>query len=275
LIRVVNRIGNSPGSTTCASLSFMLTIKFKIHGHLATLPPHSWLVTPTRENGPALLVRHLTAPTTVKDFLEAAGIPHCEIGPVTAAGRPAGLDFLLAEDLKLEVIPPVPRPLPEARFICDAHLGALARRLRMLGFDTLWKVDWLEPEIVRRALNEQRAVLSRSRALLKRKELDLALLIRSDRPDEQVAEVLARFQVADRIRLFGRCTVCNGVVEPVAKEKVRDRIPPRTRLWLDDYYLCRDCGRLYWEGTHMAAIRQRLAAVIPLPDRPPPPPRES
>jgi uncharacterized protein with PIN domain len=143
----------------------------------------------------------------------------------------------------------------------------------MLGLDTTWQESWLEPEIARRAVNEGRVVLSRSRALLKRKALRLALLVRSDRPDRQTVEVLRRFRLAGQVQFFGRCTRCNGLVDPVAKEKVRDSIPPRTALWLDEYYRCRHCGHLYWAGTHVTGIRRRLEAAIrqaesPAPDPP-------
>jgi hypothetical protein len=47
---------------------------------------------------------------------------------------------------------------------------------------------------------------------------------------------------------------------PVAKADIAPRIPPRTALWRDDYWLCRDCGRLYWQGTHWERIRRTLLA---------------
>lgn len=240
----------------------MLTIDIKLEGGLADLPPRSWLDQPIQPGGPGHLIRKLAAPTTVKDLLEAVGIPHCEIGTVRADEKHLTLDDLLTGDLTLDVLPTAPHEPEEPRFICDQHLGTLARLLRMMGLDTGWNPDWLEPEITRRALNEQRVVLSRSRSLLKRKALQQAMLIRSDQPDTQAGEVLRRFLLNRHIELFNRCTACNGQIDPVPKEKVRDRIPPRTRLWLDDYFLCRDCGRLYWEGTHVTAIRRRLDRII-------------
>ena len=240
----------------------MLTIEVKLDPSLAGLPPGSRMVKTAASGCLDRYVRQVTLPTTVKDFLEAAGIPHCEIGSITAAGHPLGLDHLLTYDISLAVVSTQPHPLDDVRFICDQHLGTLARLLRMMGFDTTWERDWLEPELARRAVNEDRVVLSRNRSLLKRKALTQALLIRGNRPDDQAAEVLHRFLLAGQIQMFNRCTACNGLVEPVSKAKVRDRIPPRTKLWLDDYFLCRDCDNLYWEGTHVTAIRQRVAAII-------------
>ena len=62
-------------------------------------------------------------------------------------------------------------PWPRQRFICDQHLGALARLLRQLGFDTAWHAGLLEPEMARRCVNEDRVALTRNRQLLQRKSL--------------------------------------------------------------------------------------------------------
>jgi hypothetical protein len=154
-----------------------------------------------------------------------------------------------------------PSPGDPWRFICDQHLGKLARLLRIMGFDTAYGTDWLEPEMARRAVNEDRIVLSRNRQLLQRKALTRALLITSDQPDEQAREVLQEFQLADQVRPFGRCTRCNGLVEPVAKAQILELIPPRTRRWLDTYTRCTGCGHIYWEGTHVTALLKRLTAI--------------
>src|SRR5262245_4903848 len=55
-----------------------------------------------------------------------------------------------------------------------------------------------------------------------------------------------------------RCMACGGPLVPAPKEEVRPRIPPRTALWKDEYFLCADCHRLFWEGTHWARIKGAL-----------------
>ena len=207
----------------------------------------------------ARLQRRLSGPTSVEDVAEAAGVPHCEIAAVRGA---AGLDTVLAggEDLEFEG---VTRADPgDGRFLCDNHLGKLARLLRTCGFDTAWGGNWSEPEVARRGLNEGRIVLSGSRALLKRKVLERAMLVTSDDPDTQAADVIGRYGLVERVRLFGRCPLCNGDVGPVDKADVAARIPPRTAAWLDTYYLCDGCDQLFWEGTHVTALRPRIAAIL-------------
>ena len=55
---------------------------------------------------------------------------------------------------------------------------------------------------------------------------------------------------------------CGGTLEAVDKEAMRERIPPRTYRWLDEYFLCQTCGKLFWRGTHWQRIRQRLESRL-------------
>jgi uncharacterized protein with PIN domain len=55
---------------------------------------------------------------------------------------------------------------------------------------------------------------------------------------------------------------CGGALEAVAKDTVRERIPPRTAAWKDEYFLCAACGRLFWKGTHWERIERRLRESI-------------
>src|SRR5690606_2870193 len=77
---------------------------------------------------------------TAKHAIEALGVPHTEVGRVLVDGRPVGLGHLLRATDSLDVFPAAAmRPAsgdPAPRFLADAHLGGLARRLRLLGFDT-------------------------------------------------------------------------------------------------------------------------------------------
>jgi uncharacterized protein with PIN domain len=54
---------------------------------------------------------------------------------------------------------------------------------------------------------------------------------------------------------------CGGKLERVEKETMRERIPPRTYLWLDEYFVCSQCGKLFWHGTHWRRIVGKLRAL--------------
>ena len=239
------------------------------------LIPASALVFRRQPDQPALVVRSLAGPTSLKDLIESLAVPHCEVGIVYSliSRKELPLDSLTVPGDVLEVRGVRPRRLTSPSFLCDGHLGKLALLFRVMGFDTAWDNSWSEPGMARRGINENRTVLTRSRSLLKRASMDNAMLIRSDDPDEQAHEVVRRFLLADQVRMFGRCSKCNGLLGEAAKADVAARIPPKTAKWLDTYYLCRDCDQLFWEGTHVTDLRRRVAKILArgaTPDRPDP-----
>jgi len=251
----------------------MQTVTLVFQDEPGRLVSASTLVMPRRQGRPALVVRRIRESTSVKDLIEALGVPHCEAGSVfsLATREDIPLDSLTADGDVLEVRGARPRRLADPRFLCDGHLGKLARLLRVMGFDTAWDDSWSEARMARRGVNENRTVLSRSRSLLKRTAMDNAMLIRSDGPDEQAGEVMRRFLLANEVRMFGRCSKCNGLLREVAKVDIAERIPPRTAKWLDTYYLCRECDQLFWEGTHVTVLRLRVEKILARctgPDRP-------
>ena len=147
------------------------------------------------------------------------------------------------------------------RFLADAMLGRLARYLRFVGVDTEYVRDLPDAAIAARARAEGRVVLTRDRALAQR--APGALWIRSPSVAEQWREVRAAWPgVGDRVS-FDRCALCNGPLRPYRLGSAPDRETdlPRDRaagglaVWE-----CGDCGHLYWEGSHTANIRRRLAA---------------
>lgn len=211
---------------------------------------------------------------TVKDLVEARGVPHTEVDLIVVNGTSVGFDHRVRPGDRISVYPvfeafdisPIvhlrPEPLRDPRFVCDVHLGALARRLRLLGFDTAWSHEVDDEWLLARALDEHRILLTRDLSLLKRRVLTHAAYVHADDPDEQVAEVVDRFHLARRARPFTRCLSCNGLLRPVAKAAVIDRLEPGTIREHDDFAQCRECGKVYWKGSHYDRLRARVEAVL-------------
>ena len=208
--------------------------------------------------------------TTVKDLAESLGVPHTEIAAIVVNGVSVDFEHQVGAGDRIRVYPvseapdvsplvrldpPPPRP---PRFALDVHLGRLARSLRFLGFDCIWANDVADDELAATSEVEQRILLTRDRGLLKRASVVHGYLVRETDRRRQIAEVLTRFDLFGAISPFGRCLECNGVLEPVSKEEVEDRLPPRTRRDYDDFRECRRCGRIYWKGSHY----DRLAALV-------------
>ena len=136
------------------------------------------------------------------------------------------------------------------RFIADMMLGRLARWLRLYGYDTLYGIEDDE-EIIRAALSEGRVILTRDSGLTERaRKLGAeAFLLRSNTLKEQVKE-LKRLGVEFK-ELFpanARCPKCNGPIRPASKEEVKGKVPPKVYERYDEFYICEDCGQIYWPG---------------------------
>jgi uncharacterized protein len=148
-------------------------------------------------------------------------------------------------------------------FGCDVSLAGLARWLRGAGYEA-HVVRAEEPGQALAEAGSRGWILlttdSRAVALRLARAPDAPLLwLPSDRTRlEQLADVLAEMSLPVR---EPRCMDCSGTLEGVAKDSVRDRIPPRTALWKDEYFLCGWCGKLYWRGTHWERIAARLRTL--------------
>lgn len=144
----------------------------------------------------------------------------------------------------------------EVRFISDAHLGKLARYLRLCGFDTLYDASLDDREIIKIASSGKRIVLSCDKDLIRNLNGTPGLRIVSRKPVEQIGEVLRSFDIAGLFRPFTRCMGCNGLLDDIGKEEILDQLPARTRDYYSVFRKCRRCGQLYWEGSHYEKMKK-------------------
>jgi len=145
------------------------------------------------------------------------------------------------------------------KFFCDDNLGRLAKWLRTLGYDTSFQLTMEDGELVSLALKEDRMILSRDAKLSRFKIEDRYLLIRSEKPLEQLKQVVDHFKLKiDKDLLFSRCLVCNQVLQKVQKEKIKDRLYPYVYQTQDNYVYCSACDRIYWPATHVGRMTEKL-----------------
>jgi uncharacterized protein with PIN domain len=207
---------------------------------------------------------------TTKHMIEALGVPHTEVELVLVNDAPRGLDDILEEGDRIAVYPRFrtfdvadvarldQRPPGRVRFVADAHLGGLARLLRMAGFDTIYRNTLNDAEVEAIALDDGRAVLTRDRELLKRRGIAYGCYVRALKGEAQLREVVERFGLAERMRPFTLCLSCNAPLRPIAKAEVRDRLPPRVAATQDEFSTCDCCHGVFWKGSHW----QRMAGVL-------------
>lgn len=221
--------------------------------------PELWLFLPPARRRAEFAVP-FDGTSSLGHVVEAAGIPLTEVGSLRIDGlalapphRPADGDAV--------AVGPLPRPQEIAgwtgRFLLDVHLGALARRLRILGVDTAYPQEAGDPALVERANAERRLLLTQDRGLLKRRALWAGAYVRGTRPDDQLADVLGRF--APPLRPWTRCTACNGDVEEVGKDEVAHALEPGTLRTQHRFARCRACGQVYWHGMHGRRLDRLVA----------------
>ena len=212
---------------------------------------------------------------TTKHMIEALGVPHTEVELILVNGESAGFERLLQEGDRVAVYPKFEaldvtpllrvreRPLRESRFVADAHLGGLARLLRMTGFDTLYDNYFDDAEIVAVARREARIVLTRDRELLKRREVTHGCYVHALKPAQQLREVFERLDLARSARPFTLCMNCNAALCAVDKALVLDQLPPSVRERHVRFSTCDNCRRVFWEGSHWQRMRELVEELLP------------
>jgi uncharacterized protein with PIN domain/sulfur carrier protein ThiS len=227
---------------------------------------------PERRKCPFTL--EVPAGSTTKSVIENLGVPHTEVDLVLVNGESVDFSYRIKDGDRLSVYPVFeswdiatvsrvrPVPLRETRFAADVHLGKLARLLRMMGFDTEYGNHLSDDEIVGTAAAQRRIVLTRDRGILKRRKVTHGYLVRSLAPREQLAEVLKRFDIAPRVRMFARCISCNGPIVPASRTSVLDHLPAAVAETCTQFSRCSGCGRIYWRGSHWEKMKQLAADVL-------------
>lgn len=212
---------------------------------------------------------------TVKHMIEALGVPHTEVALILLNGAPAGFGQRLHDGDRVAVYPRFasldpgalpqlgPAPPQPPRFIADAHLGGLARLLRMAGFDTLYDNHCGDGEIEAIAARDGRIVLTRDRELLKRRQVVHGCYLHAQQPPRQLREVAGRFGLAEAARPFTRCLDCNRPLRTAARAEVEARLPPSVRARHDRFSTCDSCRRVYWKGSHWQRMRAALQQALP------------
>ena len=245
----------------------LLSATFRFYAELNDFLP------PTKQQCPVSF-RFNVSPS-VKDAVESLGVPHPEVALLLANGHSVGFNYGVQPDDFISVYPPfrgldiaalskvLPPPLTELRFVLDVHLGQLANYLRMLGFDSLYRNNFDDAELAAISHAQQRILLTRDRGLLKRGIVVYGYCLRSTRPRQQLAEVAARFNLAEKAAPFRRCIRCNGLLEPVIKADIAAQLAPETCANFDEFRRCRGCGQVYWPGSHYRRMQQFIAQVVP------------
>jgi uncharacterized protein len=211
---------------------------------------------------------------SVKHAIEAMGVPHVEVDMILVNGQSVDFSYKVQPDDHISVYPvfesfditPVThlreKPLRDPKFIADIHLGRLVKYLRLCGFDTLFRNDLDDKEIIGIAEEGKRIILTRDRDMLKNKRVTRGYWVRSEKPVKQLQEVLGRLELKNAIQLFTRCLECNTKIIEVSKESVMGQLLPNTLKYYREFYKCPFCKRIYWKGSHFIKMEELIKSTM-------------
>ncbi len=211
---------------------------------------------------------------SVKDMLESLGPPHPEVALIVVNGISVNFDYIVQPGDKIALYPDfdavdlspkialVPPYSGRMRFILDTHLGRLEAYLRMMGFDTLYRNDYDDDELARISDEEKRILLTRDIGLLKRGRVMYGYFVRNTESRARLLEINQRYRLVDHLDPFRYCMKCNGLLMPVEKSAILDKIHPRTAENFDAFHQCQACQQVYWKGSHYDKMASLLDDVI-------------
>lgn len=244
-----------------------MTTTFNFHGDLPLLLKSSL-------RGSLTLDLSIKRKASIKDTIEAFGLPHTEIGSILLTGREIDFSYTVEDNKTVEVFPVLipwdvfspsalrPEPVSAISFIVDVNVGRLARYLRAAGFDTLYDRRWGDEYIAELISGSDRVLLTRDKRLLMRKQVRFGRYIRAIDPVDQLQEVIGLFGLEGKFTPFTRCLKCNSVLQPVAKAAIIHRLEPLTIQYYRSFSLCPDCDKIYWAGSHIDKMRRLFSSHL-------------
>lgn len=145
-------------------------------------------------------------------------------------------------------------------FVIDAMLGNLAKKLRLLGYDSLYSSDIEDDELISIAKKQNRIMITKDVQLAKKASKQRIETIQITKSDE-----IDQFgQIKDKVNLekftikasISRCPVCNGTLIKTEKKLVQGHVPEGVLENTEDFWKCSDCKKIYWEGTHIQNLQK-------------------
>ena len=215
----------------------------------------------------------LTRRVSLKDIIESHGIPHTEVAQILLKKKALGFGFIPMGGEEIDILPFSEEisvftstrlrsvPICPLKFMVDINVQKLARNLRIIGIDTTMVPVARLVEIGSIATSQQRVLITRNRELLKCNTVIHGHLLRSENHIVQLQEVVKRYRLKSHIIPFTRCITCNGDLKSITKQAVYHRLEPLTRKYFNTFKLCKDCEKVYWQGSHHDQMQQLVTEV--------------
>lgn len=149
------------------------------------------------------------------------------------------------------------------RFIADSMLGRLARWLRIIGYDTTYYQDIGDDLLIEKSLSEGRWLITRDTHLIKRGLTKGYTFIKDNNSMDQLRQIVIELDLNIYEKIFTRCLECNTSLVPTYRGDVIGAVPEYTYSIMREFSLCTSCNKIYWKGSHIKRIKERLIQVFP------------
>lgn len=211
---------------------------------------------------------------TVGDLIESLGVPHTGVDLILVNGESVDFFYCVKHGDRISVYPVFEsldissithlraQSLREPKFIIEASLGKLAKYLRLLGFDTLYRTDYSFSSVIEIAKKDKRIVLTREEGKLsKGKMITHGYRIKAMDPKKQTEEIIVKFDLFSKINPFSICLECNVKIIAVEKNKIVNRLPLNIGRHFNEFCICPKCKRIYWPGSHYRTMSEFIRQI--------------
>jgi len=144
------------------------------------------------------------------------------------------------------------------RLLFDDMLKRLASWCRILGMDSEFLPNKGDSFLLAHAEKNGLVLITRDLPLTLRCEKRGVkfIKIKSDIIEEQIAQIIRETGVEVSFPAKTRCAACNGELDVVPKEGVAESVPPNVLANHEQFWKCKKCGKVFWEGGHWNNIRR-------------------
>ncbi len=145
-------------------------------------------------------------------------------------------------------------------FLVDAMLGNIAKKLRLLGYDSEFSSNMNDDELILKAKNENRIIITKDELLsrqAKKKNVQL-IHVTANNEVEQLVQIYKKLELTKSV-ISGtktRCTICNNQLDSIDKNQVIGKVPDGVLEQTDHFWKCNECDRIYWEGSHIKNLQK-------------------
>ncbi len=154
----------------------------------------------------------------------------------------------------------------EPIFFVDAMLGNIAKKLRIMGYDTKYLADIEDDELIRLAKKDKRIIISKDKNLVNQAiKFGLeAIFLKNNEEIEQFRDMIKNLNLKT-ISINGeraRCPKCNSKTELVLKKNIHEKIPTKVLEYNEKFWICKVCNKIFWEGTHIKNLQKFVSEII-------------